>query len=35
MLTNLHNDFDYVRLSAEIPAGVTPAFDGLVVDFGP
>jgi phosphoribosyl 1,2-cyclic phosphate phosphodiesterase len=35
VLTNLHNDFDYLRLSAEIPAGVTPAFDGLALDFGP
>jgi phosphoribosyl 1,2-cyclic phosphate phosphodiesterase len=29
ILTNLHIDMDYGRLTAELPAGVEPAFDGL------
>lgn len=33
VLTNLHNDLDYATLVGEIPAGVTPAHDGLVLDF--
>lgn len=32
VLTNLHNDLDYAALSAELPPGVAPAFDGLVVN---
>lgn len=35
VLTNLHNDLDYATLAAEIPAGVTPAHDGLALDFAP
>jgi phosphoribosyl 1,2-cyclic phosphate phosphodiesterase len=30
ILTNLHSDFDYERLRGELPAHVTPAYDGLV-----
>lgn len=29
VLTNLHTDLDYDRLVSEIPAHVTPAFDGM------
>jgi phosphoribosyl 1,2-cyclic phosphate phosphodiesterase len=35
VLTNLHNDLDYARLAAEVPQGVIPAYDGMVLDFGP
>ena len=33
ILTNMHNDLDYARLDAETPENVTPAHDGLVLDF--
>ncbi len=33
ILTNLNPDLDYERLRAELPPGVTPAFDGLSVEF--
>lgn len=32
VLTNLHVDLDYARLKAELPAGVEPAYDGMVVE---
>jgi phosphoribosyl 1,2-cyclic phosphate phosphodiesterase len=32
VLTNMHNDLDYATLAAELPAGVVPAYDGLVLD---
>jgi phosphoribosyl 1,2-cyclic phosphate phosphodiesterase len=32
ILTNLHTDLDYERLRGEVPAHVTPAFDGLVLE---
>jgi phosphoribosyl 1,2-cyclic phosphate phosphodiesterase len=32
VLTNLHIDMDYNRLSAELPAGVVPGFDGMVLE---
>lgn len=35
VLTNLHNDLDYATLAGEIPPGVTPAHDGLALDFAP
>lgn len=31
ILTNLHTDLDYARLTAELPSHVTPAFDGMRV----
>lgn len=31
ILTNMHIDMDYARLCAELPEGVEPAYDGLVV----
>jgi phosphoribosyl 1,2-cyclic phosphate phosphodiesterase len=31
ILTNMHVDMDYATLVAELPAGVEPAFDGMVV----
>ncbi len=32
VLTNMHMDLDYATLLAELPAHVSPAFDGLVID---
>lgn len=32
VLTNLHTDLDHARLSAELPAGIQPAYDGLRID---
>ena len=32
VLTNLHVDLDYERLKGELPAGVEPAYDGMVVE---
>jgi phosphoribosyl 1,2-cyclic phosphate phosphodiesterase len=34
VLTNLHHDLDYERLKAELPPGVEPAYDGMVVSVG-
>jgi phosphoribosyl 1,2-cyclic phosphate phosphodiesterase len=34
ILTNLHMDLDYERLSAELPEGVEPAYDGMTVTVG-
>ncbi len=31
ILTNLHTDIDYATLSAELPAHITLAFDGMIV----
>lgn len=33
VLTNLHVDLDYRRLSLELPIGVVPAYDGMTVEF--
>jgi phosphoribosyl 1,2-cyclic phosphate phosphodiesterase len=33
VLTNMHNDLDYATLLGELPEGVIPAHDGLVLDF--
>ena len=33
ILTHLHIDLDYAALKRELPAGVEPAFDGMVVEF--
>lgn len=33
VLTNMHNDLDYATVDAETPAHVTPAHDGLVLEF--
>lgn len=33
VLTNMHVDLDYAVLDAETPAHVTPAYDGLVLEF--
>jgi phosphoribosyl 1,2-cyclic phosphate phosphodiesterase len=32
ILTHMHNDLDYAELSARLPAGVEPAFDGMVIE---
>ena len=33
VLTNMHLDMDYATLSAELPAHIRPAFDGMVLTF--
>jgi phosphoribosyl 1,2-cyclic phosphate phosphodiesterase len=33
ILTNMHLDLDYERLRRELPAGVEPAYDGMVLSF--
>jgi len=33
VLTNLHNDLDYARLAADLPAHIRPAYDGMALDF--
>jgi phosphoribosyl 1,2-cyclic phosphate phosphodiesterase len=33
ILTNMHVDLDYDRLVRELPAGVEPAYDGMVLSF--
>lgn len=33
VLTNMHNDLDYALLDAETPPDVTPAYDGMRLDF--
>ncbi len=32
VITNMHVDFDYATLKRELPAGVEPAYDGMVVE---
>lgn len=32
VLTNLHTDMDFAGLSARLPAGVEPAFDGMTIE---
>ena len=32
ILTNLHIDIDYAKLTSELPAGVEPAYDGMTLD---
>ena len=32
VLTNMHVDLDYATLIGELPPGVTPAFDGMVIE---
>lgn len=34
ILTNLHVDMDYQTLVRELPAGVEPAYDGMVIETG-
>ncbi len=33
VLTNMHNDLDYATLDAETPDHITPAFDGMTIQF--
>ncbi len=33
VLTNMHLDMDYATLCAELPKGVEPAYDGMVITF--
>lgn len=35
VITNMHVDLDYATLRRELPAGVTPAHDGLQIAFDP
>jgi phosphoribosyl 1,2-cyclic phosphate phosphodiesterase len=35
VLTNLHIDMDYQTLTRTLPAGVEPAYDGMVIEFSP
>jgi phosphoribosyl 1,2-cyclic phosphate phosphodiesterase len=35
VITNMHIDLDHARLSAELPPGVIPAHDGLILDLPP
>ncbi len=32
ILTNMHVDLDFAKLAAELPPGVEPAFDGMVIE---
>ncbi|MGC1304403.1 MAG: MBL fold metallo-hydrolase [Caulobacteraceae bacterium] len=34
VLTNMHGDLDYAALAARLPAGVEPAYDGMVIETG-
>ena len=31
VLTNMHLDMDYETLRAELPKGITPAYDGMAI----
>jgi phosphoribosyl 1,2-cyclic phosphate phosphodiesterase len=33
ILTHLHVDLDYDELAAQLPDGVVPAYDGMVLEF--
>ncbi len=33
ILTNLHVDFDYYKLKKKLPDNITPAYDGLTINF--
>jgi phosphoribosyl 1,2-cyclic phosphate phosphodiesterase len=33
ILTNMHTDLDHDRLAAETPANVSPAYDGMVIEY--
>ena len=33
VLTNMHNDLDYATLEAETPDHITPAYDGMTIEF--
>ena len=35
VLTHMDQSMDYATLAAELPAGVTPGYDGLVIDLPP
>jgi phosphoribosyl 1,2-cyclic phosphate phosphodiesterase len=32
ILTHMHNDLDYATLAATLPAGIEPAYDGMVIE---
>lgn len=34
VLTNLHTDLDYGRLTRELPEGIVPAYDGMRIEIG-
>ena len=33
VLTNMHNDLDYAALEAETPDHITPAYDGMTIEY--
>lgn len=33
ILTNMHNDLDYCKVSSETPSNVEPAFDGMKIEY--
>jgi len=33
VLTNMHNDLDYQTLRGELPAHISPAYDGMILNF--
>lgn len=35
VLTNMHIDMDYETLRAELPEGISPAYDGMTITFDP
>lgn len=35
ILTNMHIDLDFARLTQELPPGIEPAFDGMEIEVGP
>jgi phosphoribosyl 1,2-cyclic phosphate phosphodiesterase len=34
ILTHMHIDLDYAALRGELPPGVEPAYDGMVLEVG-
>jgi phosphoribosyl 1,2-cyclic phosphate phosphodiesterase len=34
IITHMHHDLDYRTLSAEVPDGVLPSYDGMVIEDG-
>jgi phosphoribosyl 1,2-cyclic phosphate phosphodiesterase len=32
VLTHMHNDLDYNELKRELPRGIEPAYDGMIIE---